>query len=49
MLLSTSGTWLLENMLAGKGAIGNELRTRGNKTLKGTVRAGKDFQCHLIL
>ena len=40
MLLGTLGASLLRNLLTGKGTI---------RTCEGTIRAGQDFQCRLII
>ena len=56
MLLGTLGASLLGNLLARKGAIATR---QGKNTIrsvesiirpgKGTIRAGQDFSCHLIV
>ena len=49
MLLGPLGTSLLGNLLTGKGAIAASQGQSTTRAGEGTIRAGQDFQCQLVL
>ena len=49
MLLGILGPGLLGNLLAGKGARAMGQRREAIRAGDGRIKAGKDFQCRLIL